>query len=225
MTNPTAQAKAIVVQTQEEERYRLARMLQAGPAQLLANATFEIETCLRLIDTQPQTAREGLDSLKRELAQGLDELRDLISNLQPPLLEEMGLVAGLHKYITKFSDQTAIPVDLIGWERLTERLPATVELSIFRIVQEALENIRHHSQASHAQVEFAFQNSNLTIVIADNGKGFAPQSLAPGRRWGLVMMQDRAELLEGNLQIFSEPGHGVRVILTAPLHVPALDGN
>lgn len=225
MTNPTAQAKAIVVQTQEEERYRLARMLQAGPAQLLANATFEIETCLRLIDTQPQTAREGLESLLRELQQGLDDVRDLISNLQPPLLEELGLVAGLHKYITKFSAQSGIPVDLIGWEQLTERLPATVELSIFRIVQEALENIRRHSQASYAQVELGFQNGNLTINIVDNGKGFAPQSLAPGRRWGLVMMQDRAELLEGNLQIFSEPGHGVRVILTAPLRVPIPNGN
>jgi two-component system sensor histidine kinase DegS len=225
MTNSNAQAKAIVVQTQEEERYRLARMLQAGPAQLLANATFEIETCLRLIDTQPQTAREGLDSLLRELQQGLEDLRDVIAGLQPPLLEELGLVAGLHKYVTKFSAQTGIPVDLIGWEKLTERLPTTVELSIFRIVQEALENIRHHSQASHAQVEFAFQNGNLNVVIADNGKGFAPQMLAPGRRWGLVMMQDRAELLEGNLQIFSEPGRGVQVVLTAPFRLPAPDRN
>ncbi|MBI5033925.1 MAG: sensor histidine kinase [Chloroflexi bacterium] len=225
MTNPTAQAKAIVVQTQEEERYRLARMLQAGPAQLLANATFEIETCLRLIDTQPQTAHEGLESLLRELQQGLTDIRDLISNLQPPLLEELGLVAGLRKYVARFSEQTNIPVDLIGWEQLTERLPATVELSIFRIVQEALENIRHHSQASHAQVEFSFQDGYLTVLIVDNGKGFAPTSLAPGRRWGLVMMQDRAELLEGNLQIFSEPGNGVRVIFTAPLRVSILNGN
>jgi len=225
MTNPTAQAKAIVVQAQEEERYRLARMLQTGPAQLLANATFEIETCLRLLDTQPQTAREGLDSLHRELQQGLDDMRDLISNLQPPLLDELGLVVGLQKYVAKFSAQTGIPVDLIGWEHLTERLPATVELSIFRIIQEALENIRRHSQASHAQVELELANGTLTMLIVDNGKGFAPQSLAPGRRWGLVIMQDRAELLEGNLQIFSEPGHGVRVILTAPLRTSILNGN
>ena len=225
MTNPTAQTKAIVVQTQEEERYRLARMLQAGPAQLLANATFEIETCLRLIGTQPQTAHAGLESLLRELQQGLNDMRDLISNLQPPLLEELGLVASLRKYVTRFSEQTNIPVDLIGWEQLTERLPATVELSIFRIIQEALENIRHHSQATQAQVEFAFQNGYLTILIGDNGKGFAPTSLAPGRRWGLVVMQDRAESLEGNLQIFSEPGNGVRVILTAPLRVSLLNGN
>ena len=225
MTNSNAQAKAIVVQTQEEERYRLARMLQSGPAQLLANATFEIETCLRLIDRQPQNAREGLTSLLLELQQGLDDIRDIISGLQPPLLEELGLVMSLHKYVTKFSAQTGIPVDLIGWERLTKRLPSTVELSIFRIVQEALENIKRHSQASQARVEFALQNGSLTVSIADNGKGFAPQNLAPGRRWGLVVMQDRAEVLEGNLQIFSEPGHGVQVILTAPFHVSAIDGN
>lgn len=225
MSHPTAQAKAIVVQTQEEERLRLARLLQAGPAQLLANTTFEIDTCLRLIDTQPQTAREGLQSLLVELQQGLGDVRDLIASLQPPLLEEMGLGASLSKFVKKFAAQTGITVEMIGWEQLTERLPATVELSIYRIAQEAMENIRRHSHASHAQIEYQRQSNQLVVTISDNGQGFAPQSLAPGRRWGLVMMQDRAELLEGNLQIFSEPGHGVRVILTAPLRAPVNPGN
>jgi len=225
MSNPTAQAKAIVVQTQEEERLRLARLLQAGPAQLLANTAFEIDTCLRLIDTQPQTARAGLQSLLVELQQGLSDLRDLIAGLQPPLLEEMGLGASLIKYVNKFSAQTGITVDLIGWEQLHERLPATVELSIYRITQEAMENIRRHSHASHAQVECERQGNQLVVTISDNGQGFAPSSLAPGRRWGLVMMQDRAELLEGSIQIFSEPGHGVRVVLSVPLRAPVTLGN
>ena len=225
MPSPTAQAKAIVVQTQEEERYRLARLLQSGPAQLFANATLEIETCLQLIDTQPQTTREGLELLRRELQQGFDHIRDLISDLQPPLLEELGLVAGLRKYVARFSEQTAISVDLIGWEQLTERFAATVELSIFRIIQEALENVRTHAQATHAQIELGMRNGTMTVSVVDNGKGFAPQSLAPGRRWGLVMMQDRADLLEGTLQIFSEPERGVRVLLTAPLRVPVPNGS
>jgi two-component system sensor histidine kinase DegS len=221
MTDPIVQAKAIIVQTQEEERYRLAHLLQAGPAQLLANATLEIETYLRLMDTQPQTARIGLDSLLHELEQGLGGMRDLIASLQPPLLEEIGLIASLQRYADKFSQQTGITVELIGWERLTERLPGTVEMAIFRIIQESLDNTRNHSRASRAQVEFASSDSSMTVVIVDNGKGFATQSISPGRRLGLVMMQDRAELLEGNLQIFSEPGRGVRVVLTAPLHNPA----
>ena len=222
MTDPIVSAKAIVVQTQEEERYRLAHLLQAGPAQLLANAALEIETYLQLGDTQPQTARAGLEMLLQELQQGLGGVRDLIENLQPSLLEEVGLVAGLNRYVDRFRRQTGIEVELIGWERLAERLPDMVELAVFRIVQEALENVRKHSQASRARVEFENKNSSMIVTIVDNGRGFAAASLLPGRRLGLVMMRDRAEMLEGTLQIFSETGHGVRVLLTAPLRVSAL---
>jgi len=225
MADPTIQAKAIVVQTQEEERFRLARLLQTGPAQLLANATLEIETFLRLMDTQPETARAGLDSLLLELQQGLGGVRDLIASLQPPLLEEIGLVAGLKRYVDQFKRQTGIEVELIGWERLAERLPDTVELAVFRIVQESLENVRKHSQASHARVELEIQEGSMKVTIVDNGRGFVAANMLTGRRLGLVMMQDRAELLEGTVQIFSETGHGVRVVLTTPLRVPVLAAN
>ena len=214
-------AQAAIVQTQEEERYRLAHALQAGPAQVLANAALEIETCLRLMDEQPQAAREGLTSLMYELRAGLENLRGLVFELQPPMLGELGLAAGLEKYAASFSHRTGISVTLDGVNTFTERLPATVEMSIFRIAQEAFENVSQHAQARHIQLELKRSNDQIKIVITDNGKGFdTRQSKLPERRLGLVSMRDRADLLGGTLQVFSEPGHGVQVVLTAPLRSP-----
>jgi len=217
MADSTSLATAVAVQTQEEERHRLARSLQDGPGQLLANAALEIETCLRLMDDQPEAARAGLTALLGELRQGLTNVRDLVAELQPPLLSELGLSASLHKYSEDFSKRTGIRVTLHGWDALTERFPSTMEMAIFRIVQEALDNVREHAHARLVQVDLEMLPEQLTVTIIDNGKGFdTTQSVTPGRRLGLVAMRDRAELLGGNLQVFSQPGHGVRVVLTAP---------
>lgn len=218
MAESTILAKAVAVQTQEEERYRLARSLQEGPGQLLANAALEIETCLRLMNDQPDAARDGLTALLGELRGGLTSVRDLVAELAPPLLAEFGLSASLQKYAEEFSRRTGIQVVLRGWDALTERLPSTMEMAIFRVVQEALDNVREHARASVVQVALELTPDRCTVTVADNGKGFDPsQPVVPNRRLGLVSMRDRAELLDGNLQVFSEPGHGVRVVLTAPL--------
>ncbi len=219
MAEPIVQAKAIVVQTQEEERYRLAHLLQSGPAQLLANAALEIETCLQLMNEQPDTARAGLTALLLELRQGLGDVRELITELQPPLLSELGLTASLRKYVDALNKQNGLRIQLTGWDALTKRLPATMEVAVFRIVQEALENVRDHARATHATVTLEAEPEQLRVTIADDGQGFdATRGVTNGRRLGLVAMRDRAEALGGNLHIFTEPGRGVRVVLIAPLH-------
>jgi two-component system sensor histidine kinase DegS len=221
MVNPIL-APAAIVQTQEEERYRLAYALQSGPAQVLANAALEIETCLGLMDEQPQAAREGLTALMHELRAGLEELRGLVVELQPPLLDELGLAAGLQKYAAHFSKRTGIAVTLIGVNTFTERLPATLELSVFRIAQEAFENVHQHAHAQRLQLELKRTDDQLKMIVTDDGKGFESQPAKTAeRRLGLVAMRDRADLLGGTLQVFSEPGQGVQVVLTAPLRLSA----
>ena len=219
MADLTTLSKAVVVQTQEEERYRLARALQNGAAQLFANAALEIETSLRLMDEHPDAAREGLVALMAELKQGLADVRDLIAELQPPLLHEFGLAPSLRKHTDDFSNRTGISISFTGWETLTNRLPSTMEMAIFRIVQEALENVRSHAQATDVQVTLDQTAERLVVTIADNGRGFATANgpVSSGRRLGIVAMSDRAELLGGQLQVFSEPARGVRVVLTVPL--------
>lgn len=218
MADTLSLSKAVVVQTQEEERYRLSRALQSGPAQVLANAALEIETCLRLMDEQPAAVREGLVALLAELRQGLSDVRNLIADLQPPLLAELGLAASVQKYANDFASRTGIVTTLSGWDGLKERLPATMEMAAFRIVQEALENVHTHARATSVQINLERTPEQFIVTVADNGQGFAAlnEMVAPGRRLGLVAMRDRAELLGGQLQIFSEPARGSRVVLTVP---------
>lgn len=239
MSNSTTLSRAMVIQTQEEERYRLARELRNGPAQVFANAALEIETSLELLDDQPAAARAGLQSLIAELKQGLADLRDLIAELQPPLLEEYGLGPSLSKFAHDFATRSGIAVTLSGIESLSGRLPSVMQIAIFRIVQEALENVRCHSRATRAEITATCEPDQITVTIQDNGRGFfatgdsgadsapaspsrTPQTIAGlslvGRPWGLVAMSDRAELLNGQLKVFSERERGVRVVLTVPLH-------
>ncbi|MBI5305623.1 MAG: sensor histidine kinase [Chloroflexi bacterium] len=220
MTSPENRGKAIAAQTMEEERYRLARSLQGGTAHLLANAVLEIENCLKLMDVHPESARQGMTDLVRELHQGLGDLRELIAELQPPLLDELGLSPSVKKYTDEFARRTGIQVTLRGWRVLVERLPSTVETALFRIIQEALENVRQHSRASRAELVFTLARDHLQITISDNGAGFDPtRGVLPRRRLGLAAMRDRAESIGGTLHVFSKPGRGVRVMLVAPLRV------
>ena len=220
MTLLENRGKAVAVQTMEEERYRLARWLQKDTANLLANAALEVETCLELMRDKPDATRKGLRALARELRQGLDDLRDVIADLQPPLLSELGLGPSLRKYANDFSRRTGIAVKMKGWKSLDARLPTMVEIAIFRIAQEALENVRDHAQAKRAELILQLASNQIQVTISDDGKGFdAARSVQPGRRLGLAAMRDRAESLGGNLQIFSKPGRGVRVVVTAPLRM------
>jgi two-component system sensor histidine kinase DegS len=217
MADSTAWPKAVLVQ--EEERYRLARALGNGPAQLLANSVLEIESSLSLWDADPAAARAGLVALLDELKLGVVQIRELIGDLQPPLLAELGLAASVSKYAEGFLKRTGIALSLSGWEALSERLPATMEIAIFRIIQEALENVRNHSKATHVRLALECTNEQLVVTIADNGQGFCIEEgvAASGRHLGLVAMHDRADFLGGQLQVFSEPSRGANVVLTVPL--------
>ncbi len=222
MTDSETLAKALVFQAQEEERYRLAQYLQEGPAQLFANAAVEIETSLRLLENEPESARAGLESLARELRQALADLRDVIAGLQPPLLAELGLVPSLERYAQEFSRRAGIATALVSCQDIGERLPATVEIAIFRTVQEALENVRSHAHATEATIHLESDRERLIVTITDNGQGFSPNgALSDKRRLGFVAMSDHAEFLGGQLQVFSQPARGVRVVLTVPWHLPA----
>ena len=193
--------KAVAFQTQEEERFRIARALQSGPGQILANASVEVESCLSLMADHPEKAREGLTALLSELKIGLHDLRSLVWELKPPLLGELGLGPTIKKYAEGFSSRTGIAVHLAGWDMGSERLAETMETAIFRIVQEAMDNVREHARATEARLIMDRNADLLKVTISDNGKGFPDnESTVPsGRLLGLTAMQDRAELLGGQL--------------------------
>jgi signal transduction histidine kinase len=207
-------------QLQEEERYRLAHALMDGPGQVLANALVELEHSLALLETNPQAAQAGIASLRDEIRGGLAQLKTFVAELQPPLLAELGLGPSLRQYAENFGLRNGLEVECNGCNRVRARLPDTIETAVFRIVQEALANVAAHSGATSVRVRLARVANQVQVEVEDNGRGFATREPAdPKRRQlGLVGMADRARLVGGHLQIFSEAGKGLRVVLTVPYH-------
>ncbi len=218
-TDSPALSTPTFFQLQEEERYKLARALMSGPGQLLANALVELEHALALLDAKPEAARAGLTSLCQEVRVGLADLKSYVAELQPPLLEEMGLGPSLRQYTVSFGTRNGIAVECVGCDSLGERLPNTIEIVIFRIVQEALANVLEHSGATQVRVQVERFAKQLQVQVEDNGRGFQNGPGGPRhRQLGLLAMRDRAQMLGGQLQIFSEPGKGLRVVVTVPYH-------
>lgn len=212
-----------LIQSQEEERQRIARELQEGLGQLLANAVLELESCDHLLDKEPALVHKGLRLLKTELRAGLETMQNLVTELQPPLLlSELGLAASLEHYLQQFQNASGLEVHA-HLDSLTVRLPPTMEITIFRIIQEALRNIRQHAKASQVTVDVEAGSETLVFVVEDNGQGFSWHALEePGKHhWGLIGMRDRALFLGGSLRVFNKGDGGTRVVLTVPYPISA----
>jgi len=206
-----------MLQAHEDERRRLARDIHDGPAQVLANAVFGLEWCKRMLDRDPSQLAAELENIEHDLRTGLDEVRQCIYDLSPVSFSEVGLGLTLRRYLHKFNERTGILADL-SIESELDRLTAQVEIGVFRIIQEALQNVRKHSRARTVQVTVVREDALLRVVVEDNGVGFE-RSASPtgGAHFGMVSMSERARLLHGELGIDSKPGRGTRVSFTVPL--------
>ncbi|MFQ5874734.1 MAG: sensor histidine kinase, partial [Dehalococcoidia bacterium] len=161
-----------------------------------------------------QRAREELEEVQEGLDTTLAELRHTTAALHPPELEKVGLVKALARYVGVFERDTAIPC-LVEENGPVPRLSAPVELAVFRVVQEALSNIRKHSKATEAQVDIGLHKESFRAVVRDNGIGFEvddSQRIDNGHL-GLAGMRERARILGGTLDIHSALGAGTQVIL------------
>ncbi len=208
-----------ILQRQEEERARTAKDLEDSIGQLLANAIFELAAVKQLVTTGGNLDEliAGINSLQEELEVGLAKFRFLIAELEPAsTLGNFGLVAGLRRYLEKVSEQTGIEISYYP-QTLIEQLPDTIEVAIFRIIQEALQNIYQHAKATSVQVIISEENNCLKFSVIDNGIGLNPDpDNYHQRRLGLVGMKDLADMLNGTLHLKSEKNKGTQVILTVP---------
>jgi two-component system sensor histidine kinase DegS len=206
-------------QRQEEEKARTARDLEDTIAQPIANAIFELAAVKSLIATESnlELITEGVNALQEELEQSLTDLRLLIADLEPnTILGNFGLVAGLRRYLEKFKEQTGLKTAL-QVKTLVEPLPNIIEIAIFRVIQEALQNIRQHANANRVEVVILEENGNLQFSVFDNGAGLAPNLAAHSQRqMGLVSMKEIADLLAGSLELKTETGKGTQITLTIP---------
>ncbi|HEY83529.1 MAG TPA: hypothetical protein G4N96_00240 [Chloroflexi bacterium] len=212
-------SRAQLFQRQEEEKARTAKDLEDTIAQPIANAIFELAAVRSLISAESNLGlvTEGVNALQEELEQSLTDLRLLIADLEPnTILGNFGLVAGLRRYLEKFKEQTGLETAL-QVKTLIEPLPNIIEIAIFRVIQEALQNIRQHANASTVEVVILEENENLQFSVFDNGAGLRPNLSAHNQRQlGFVSMKGIADLLEGALELKTEAGKGTQVILTIP---------
>ena len=209
-----------VIEAQETERQRLARQIHDGPAQSMTNLILQAEICERLFDLDPAQARVELGNLKNAVNAAFQKVRDFILTLRPMMLDDLGLVPTLKQYVQDFEEKSKLSANMtvVGHET---RLASYSEVTLFRVVQELLNNVQKHAHATHVQVLLDFQDALVVASIEDDGSGFDMNELksaAPQRKGlGLSTMQERAEMLGGQVQIDSRIGRGSRVRIEIPV--------
>lgn len=211
-----------IIKAQEEERKRVARDIHDGPAQLIANLVIKTELCEKLIDMDKEKAKEELDSLKGFLRSSLSDVRKIIYDLRPMSLDDLGLVPTLQRYISNYVEESGILVEFLVLGK-PKPLKSVIELAAFRIIQEALTNIKKHSDASDASIRVEFTNEQINLLVDDSGKGFDTSGLKTSKDedsgYGLLSMKERVELLNGKFDLKSVIGKGTKIFVSLPLDI------
>jgi len=205
----------------EAERERLYRDVHDGPAQVLANAIFEVEYLERITERAPaevrQTLKTELANLKGQFRGSLDSVRAMIYDLRPPELTELGLAEAIRNYASEWEARCGIKVGSQLDLKDTGLTPME-ELAVYRVMQEALQNVHKHAHASAVGLAWSRSNESWVLHVTDDGMGFDLVKAARHKKSvGLLSMRERAELIGGSLQIQSTPGKGTAVTLLLPV--------
>jgi signal transduction histidine kinase len=205
---------------QEDTQARIAHDMHDGVTQIIIGALYETQAARQALLDDPDRAGENLDRAQQLLSDVENEIRRVIYDLHPPVLDQMGLVVAMKRFATTYQSSIGIEcqVQVAGQPR---RLGRETEVAIYRIIQAALHNVSTHAHASHASVGFDFGSAALQVMIEDNGIGFDPDAVIkiPGEHLGLIGMKERAEGLGAEIRIESAPGEGTRILLHLPVPV------
>jgi two-component system, NarL family, sensor kinase len=202
-----------IVRAQEAERRRLAGEIHDGISQRVVSLSFHLSAAADAVASAPEVAAREIGEAQLLAEAALDETRYAIAGLHPPVLDDLGLAASLESLARSFP-HLDIEADVQQC-----RLPPHVETAVYRITQEALQNVAKHAEARSAQVRLLERGGTIILEVEDDGKGFTPAELVhrqgPGG-YGLAGMRERAELLGGMLELQSCPGHGTVLRLRFP---------
>ncbi|MBC8170767.1 MAG: YHS domain-containing protein [Anaerolineae bacterium] len=201
---------------QENERKRIARELHDDAVQSTIAITQGIDMAKNWVKTDPDRAVQMLQLIRIQAVAMVASLRTLIGDLRPPALEELGLIAALEMQLAMIQP-AEVKLTTAGEPR---RLAEAQELTLFRVAQEALRNIKRHSQARHIHIDVDYQPLGVALRIQDDGCGFRltphPGDLAFQQHYGLLGIQERVTGLEGRFEIDSQPGKGTRLNVYLP---------
>jgi two-component system sensor histidine kinase DegS len=215
-----ADIKAIIniIEAQESERQHLSRQMHDGPAQSLTNLILQAEIVERMFDSDPVKAKAELGNLKTSATTTFQRIRDFIFDLRPMMLDDLGLLPTLKRYVQTFESKSHLPVNLVTQGERT--LSQHVEVTLFRIVQELLGNAAEHAHASRVQVNLDIDSNPIVVTVEDDGGGFDVESVLSAVRQrgssGLINLEKRIQMLGGRMQFQSATGRGTKVRAELP---------
>ena len=207
-----------VIQTEEAVRQGLVRKMHDSVASSISNFILQAEICQRFFDVNPDRARTELNALKSSAGSTFSNVKDFIFDLRPMMLDDLGVIPTLRRYAESFQEKNGIPVPITvtGVER---RLESHIEVTVFRNVQELLQNAMTHAQATQIQIQVDMGQEQVTAVVEDNGGGFNVDDVLNGsnKTIGLATLRERTEMLGGELNIQSNLGQGTRIEFSIPI--------
>ncbi|MEZ4867317.1 MAG: GAF domain-containing sensor histidine kinase [Caldilineaceae bacterium] len=209
----------VTVRVQEDERVRIARDLHDGSNQLITGTLFELQAAQEsLRGGRAAVAVEKVETAKGLLREIEAEHRRLIAGLRPSVLDTQGVVFAVKWYVESLKTHHTLDCSVRVCGQPV-RLAPDAEIAIYRIVQEALNNVTTHARAVYASIRFHFEQSHLAVIIQDDGIGFDPAAhpRLAGNHLGLIGMQERAQSIGGQLQVQSTPNEGTKIVLELPI--------
>jgi PAS domain S-box-containing protein len=200
---------------QEAERKRLALELHDGLGQSLMALRFQMNAVGKAVPAKQSKAKSELAYCLDQLNEVVENVRSMSHNLVPPVLQDLGLKVALEQLLAKFGQQAQIN---LSWDvdELRGMFSPEAEVTIYRIIQESLNNIAKHAQATQIKVSVKRRNGEAAFLVEDNGQGFNVREIRARRGLGLAAMDERVRLLGGEFQLSSKPGKGTKLTFTVP---------
>jgi signal transduction histidine kinase len=206
---------AQVTAAQEEERQRIAQELHDGLLPVLASLNIRLHTAGKRLEREEHPLAGEVRELAEQAQTNSRDIRRLVQDLRPVVLDELGLVPALRQHLARCEREHGLTVEFVADEG--ERLPAPVETAVFRIVQEAMNNVLRHAQAQYVGVTLNRDRDHVDVQIVDDGQGFVTHLSPSTKHIGLWSMRERVEQLGGQFQLRSAPGQGTTVTARVPL--------
>jgi PAS domain S-box-containing protein len=201
-----------ILNAQEQERQRVARDLHDSVNQLLASAKYRLQN---IASPEDARAHRDLEQARRLIEKAIKEVRAISRNLRPSELDDLGLVAALKSLAHDFSERTGITARFAA-DSGKYPLAPEAKMTVYRIAQEALNNVEKHSGARRVHIALNHSKGEVRLSVADNGNGFNVSKLNGKAGWGLQNMTERARFLGGNFESKSAPGRGTKVCVNIP---------
>lgn len=212
-----------IIEAGEIENKRVAREIHDGPAQTLTHLKIEIQLLKSLIEgNETEEAKVEINSIESHLKDAIDETRQIIYDLRPMSLDDLGIVPTLENFIKSFKVNKGLEISLrvVDDENLVNKIPEVLKLVIFRLTQEALNNIYKHANAKNVVIYFEVMRKTLRLRIIDDGKGFEVNKtfndIKNTGNFGLIGMKERIELVDGEIKFDSKINEGTKIIVTIP---------